>query len=394
MMFIPRQLEQPLIRAAAQLPVLAILGPRQSGKTTLAKVAFPAHGYVSLEALDIREFATTDPRGFMSHYLKPSGLIIDEIQQVPTLLSYIQTHVDETQQMGQFVLTGSQNILLNQAVAQSLAGRIALCTLLPLSIGELNTAERLPLTIDELIVHGEYPRIYGNAMLEANPWYRDYIQTYLERDVRTLQHISNLSIFRRFIQLCAGRIGQLLNINSLANDCGITHITAKSWLSVLEASYIIHLLTPYHNNYGKRLIKSPKLYFYDTGIACALLGIETSDQLHSHYLRGSLFENIIVMDLIKQALHKRKQPYVYFWRDSQGHELDSILEQNNKLLALEIKAGATFSSDYLKALLTWCKLSQTPVSQGCIIYTGDTSMVRQGVTVLRWQDVDTLSDNT
>jgi len=392
-MFIPRQLEQPLIRAATQLPVVAILGPRQSGKTTLAKVAFPTHGYVSLEALDIREFATTDPRGFIAHYLKPAGLIIDEIQQVPTLLSYIQTWVDETQQSGQFILTGSQNILLNQAVSQSLAGRIALCTLLPLSIGELNAAKRLPQTIDAFIVDGGYPRIYGEVLLEANPWYRDYIQTYLERDVRTLQHINNLSLFRRFIQLCAGRIGQLLNVTSLANDCGINNVTAKNWLSVLEASYIIHLLTPYHNNYGKRLIKSPKLYFYDTGIACALLGIETCEQLHSHYLRGSLFENTIAIDLIKQALHHRKQPNLYFWRDNQGHELDGIIEHGNKLLALEIKAGATFSSDYLKALLAWCQLSQTPTAQGRIIYTGDTSMVRQGITVLRWQDVDTLSDN-
>src|SRR5579872_6257051 len=268
----------------AGYPAIAIMGPRQSGKTTLAKLAFPHHTYVSLEDLSMRRLALEDPKGFLAMYKDAHGVILDEFQNVPELLSYLQLAIDQTYKPNYFILTGSQNFLMNQAISQTLAGRIGILTLLPLSIGEMADNNLLSATAEQAIFSGGYPRIYDQK-IEPTVWYPDYINTYVERDIRDLKQVTDLSLFRKFVGLCAGRAGQLLNVTSLGNDVGVTGPTARAWLSLLEASYIIFLLQPHHGNFGKRLIKSPKLYFYDTGLACSLLGITSALQLSTHYLR-------------------------------------------------------------------------------------------------------------
>ncbi len=306
-----------------KFPVVSVVGPRQSGKTTLVKNVFPRLKYVSLEELDNREFALRDPRGFLSTY--DNGAIIDEAQRVPDLFSYIQTEVDKKDSPGQFILTGSQNILLHENVSQTLAGRVAILRLLPFSLEELKNTPYGSWQSDRYIYTGFYPRIYDKKINPAD-WYPNYIQTYVEKDVRLMKNISDLNTFQKFIKLCAGRTGQILNLSSLGNECGITHNTAKSWLSILEAGYIIFLLKPYHKNFNKRLIKMPKLYFYDTGLACFLLGIQNTSQLATHYLRGSLFESFVLSELIKERFNKGIEPNCYYWRDKTGNEIDCVIE--------------------------------------------------------------------
>jgi uncharacterized protein len=371
-------------KLAKKIPIIAITGPRQSGKTTLAQAIFSNYEYVSLENLNIRRFAQEDPLGFLHQYDNKKGVILDEVQQVPELFSYLQEIVDNNPRPGFYVLTGSQHFLLSQAISQTLAGRISIFTLLPLSIVELEKATLLPSNVQATLLTGFYPRIY-NQKLEPQEWYPDYIQAYIERDVRDILHVKDLSLFQTFIKLCAGRIGQLLNISSLANDCGISVGTARSWLSLLEASYIIYLLQPHYKNFSKRLIKSPKLYFYDTGVACALLGIETTEQLMGHYLRGGLFETMIITEFMKESFNKHRNPQLYFWRDKLGNEIDCIIEKGTELYPVEIKAGETITPNYFETLEYWNNLAKAQPAQSAVVYSGDKELTYKGIKAYGWK---------
>ena len=365
-------------------PVVTLTGPRQSGKSTLLKASFPDYEYISLEDLDIRFFAQSDPRGFIATY--PDKVIIDEVQQVPEFFSYIQTHVDKTSKEGMYLLAGSHNFLLMQSIGQSLAGRTAVLKLLPFSHREMKQGNILPLNIDEEIFKGAYPRLYDKDIYPTD-FYPYYIQTYVERDVRQIKNIEDLSKFIRFIRLCAGRIGQLLNMSSLANDCGVAVSTVQGWISVLEASYIIYLLKPDFNNFSKRLIKSPKLYFYDTGLACSLLEIKNSTQVSSHFLRGGLFENLVINEFIKTELNKGNEPQISFWRDKTGNEIDLLTTANDKQNAYEIKSGATFSQDFFYGISYWANLSGVDMEQCNVIYAGDKKLKTSQGKVIPWQEL-------
>lgn len=382
-MWIPRVASSTLITKSKQYPIVAITGPRQAGKSTLAKFLFQDKPYCSLEDLDQREFAQVDPRGFLAAY--PQGAILDEVQHVPTLFSYLQTTVDQTKQTGLFILTGSQQFSLLSNISQSLAGRVGFLQLLPFTLSELQQANKAPATLEALLFTGCYPPIYDRGAA-APVWYADYIMTYLERDVRQLINIQDLHAFQRFIKMCAARTGQLLNLSSLANDCGITHNTAKAWLSVLEASYLVYLLQPHHRNFNKRLIKSPKLYFLDTGLCCTLLGIQQANQLITHSMRGALFESWVISELLKQRYNQGLLSNLYFWRDSQGHEVDVLIEQGDQLIPIEIKAGQTITSDYFTGLNYWQQLS-LPTTPAWLIYAGNAKQQRQNVSVINWQSI-------
>ncbi len=385
-MLIKRTLEPYLRHYASKFPALSIMGPRQSGKTTLARTTFPDYAYVSLEEPSIAQAALDDPRKFLKDVGNEHGIILDEVQNVPFLLSYIQTIIDQEHKPGYFIITGSHNLLLNEAITQSLAGRVAIMTLLPLSIAELKEANLLPNSLEKTVWHGMYPRLYAFG-LSPNEWYPSYIQTYLERDVRLIKHITDLSLFQKFLGLCAGRTGQLLNINSLANDCGISFATARGWLSILEMSYIIFLLQPHFKNFSKRLVKSPKLYFYDTGLACSLLKIKSPEEFSSHYLRGGLVESFIISEFYKEYFNHAKRPSLNFWRDNHGHEIDCIIDQGSDLIPVEIKAGLTISNDYFKGLVYWNKLTGTPFEDEYVVYGGDKDWHRSKGNVIAWSNV-------
>ncbi len=378
-----RTLSSKIQQLSTKFPIVTLTGPRQSGKSTLLKALFPDYRYLSLENLDMREFALKDPHGFLATY--PSHVIIDEAERVPELFSYIQTHVDSVNEPGMYMLAGSRNFHLMAAIDQSLAGRTAVLKLLPLSRRELHEAQKLPGQINSQIFTGFYPRIYDKDIHPAD-YYPSYITTYVERDVRSLLKIVDLNRFTRFIRLCAGRIGQLLNMSSLATEAGITIPTVDSWLSVLEASYILYRLEPNFNNYNKRIVKSPKLYFYDTGLACSLLGITSADQLDSHFLRGGLFENMVVNQFVKEALNAGRRPDLTFWRDSAGLEVDLIETKGSEMYAYEIKSGETYHSDYFNGLSKWGQLSSTPPERRAVIYGGENS--------LRTKDGDVVSLRT
>lgn len=356
-----RSLQTVLERFAKLYPILGITGPRQSGKTTLAKMLFSHLPYVSLENLDIRTQARQDLRSFLAHY--QTGAVFDEVQHVPELLSYLQGIVDELPQKGRYVLTGSQNFSLNHHISQSLSGRIGMVTLLPLSLSELNTLDD-PSTS---IFQGGYPMLHSLNMHPLD-FYPSYVQTYIERDVRQLKNIESFNRFQTFLKLCAGRIGQIINFSSLAQDCGISHVTARQWLNILEASYIIFFLQPFYKNFNKRLIKMPKLYFYDTGIACTLLGLEKKEQLETHYLKGVLYENLVILELLKGRLHSGLPANFYFWRDQTGHEIDFIAEWGGTIKAVEIKSNATFQLDFIKNLDFFHKLALD--AECYLIYNG------------------------
>jgi len=389
-MIINRNLSESLLEMSKKYPVVSLTGPRQSGKTTLLKHIFPEKEYVSLEDPDIRLFAQKDPKGFLSNYEK--GAILDEIQRVPELFSYIQTIVDKQNVMGMFILSGSQNFLLSEYITQTLAGRIAVLKLLPLSYNELKNHQVVSSSIEEYLFKGAYPAIYDR---EINPiqFYSNYLQTYVERDVRQLKNISDLSLFVKFLKLCAGRIGQLLNMSSLANDCGISVNTVKSWISILEASYILFLQHPYHKNFNKRLVKMPKLYFYDTGLASSILGIENTKQLSSHYLIGGLFENYIISELIKNRFNKGLNSNTYFWRDSKGHEVDCVLEYGDKIIPIEIKSGKTISLEYFKNLKYWKNISSCSSDNAMVIYGGNKTLNTKEGTLLSWNQLNEFINN-
>lgn len=382
-MLIKRALSKRVVQAATEFPVIAIVGPRQSGKTTLAQMTFPKHKYISMEDYDVRALALSDPRRFLADYPTQSGIILDEIQHAPELLSYMQTIVDREKKAGYFVVTGSQNFLVDESITQTLAGRMAVLTLLPLSIAELQEARLLPANIENLIYKGSYPKIYAGK-ISVERLYTNYIRLYVERDVRQIKNVSNLTTFQRFMRLCAGRIGQVVNLSSLGNDCGINHSTARAWLSLLEASYVIFLLQPYYKNFGRRLIKAPKLYFFDTGIACSLLKIRSIEELSSHYLRGGLVESCILADLLKQQYNLEQQPSLYFWRDQAGHEIDCIIDESRYPVPVEIKAGKTVAHDFFKELNYWQETANVPNVPRYVVYGGTQDQKWPQAQVLGW----------
>ena len=378
-----------ILELAKGYPFVALTGPRQAGKTTLSRMAFPHKPYISLEDPDTREFAGTDPRRFLARYT--DGVILDEAQRCPDLFSYLQSLADMDGRMGLYILTGSQQFGLLSGITQSLAGRVGMVQLLPFSAGELQEAGKLPETLDLLLYKGSYPPLYDRRLSPAQ-WYAGYVSTYLERDVRQLINIRDLAVFQRFIRLCAGRTGQLLNLSSLANDCGITHNTAKAWISILEASYILFLLSPHHRNFNKRLVKTPKLYFYDTGLAAWLLGVQSADQLAIHPQRGALFETWVVGELLKGRYNKSLSSNLYFWRDNTGNEVDILADQGLTLVPIEIKSGQTISADYFTGLQKWRSWAGTEAGKPYLIYGGDESQERREAQVVSWRDVHRIAE--
>ncbi|MFC1495786.1 ATP-binding protein [Candidatus Margulisiibacteriota bacterium] len=382
---IKRELGEKIKKAAGQYPVVGVIGPRQSGKTTLVKELFKKYPYISLEKPTELEFALSDPEGFLGRFQK--GGIIDEIQRAPQLFSYIQTIVDQNQKAGQFIITGSQNFGLLEKIGQTLAGRIALKELLPFSYLELKGGKIDPSKLEELLYKGGYPKIYDKK-LNPSDWHSNYVKTYLERDVRTIKNIGDLSTFQRFLRMCAYRSGKILSLSSLANDCGITHNTAKAWLSVLEASYIVFLLNPYYKNYNKRLIKSPKLFFYDVGLLCYLMGISNKKNLLLHPEIGSIFETFIISEIKKMLINSGIHIDIYYWRDKLGREIDCLIDKSGQSIALEIKAGQTIAPQYFKNLNYWSKLTRAKTGSQIVIYAGSSNQKRSNATVLSWKNLE------
>ena len=384
---IPRDAEPTLRALLRGFPVVTVTGPRQSGKTTLARAVLPDRPYLSLEEPDTRRLAADDPRAFLARL--PDGAILDEVQRTPELLSYLQTRVDEDGRMGLFLLTGSQQFGLMSRVTQSLAGRSAFLELLPFVQGELQHTSAASQDLDRALLTGGYPPIHDRG-LAPGVWLSAYVSAYLERDVRQLLNVQDLDAFQRFVRLCAGRSGQLLNHAALASECGISHNTAKAWISVLEASYILFQLRPHHANFNKRLVKSPKLYFYDTGLLCWLLGIREPDQLAVHPLRGAVFETFVVAELVKRRLNAGERPVLSFWRDSNGNEVDLLEEQGLRLMPVEIKSGQTLNRDFFKGLERWLPLAGDRAAAPTLVYGGTAAQERQGVRVLGWTALDRL----
>ncbi|MBU0542327.1 MAG: ATP-binding protein [Gammaproteobacteria bacterium] len=379
---IPRLAAGTVQRLAKGFPVVAITGPRQSGKTTLTRQLFPGKPYVSLENPEQRQFATDDPKRFLAQFA--DGAVIDEVQRVPSLLSWLQGLVDERQRMGDFVLTGSQQFDLVRHITQSLAGRVGRVELLPLQGLELQHAGLLGGDVDTLMVTGHYPALYSRDLLPQD-WFSNYVATYVERDVRQLLQIKDLQLFQRFLRLAAARSGQLLNLSSLGADVGISSVTAREWIGVLEASYLVMRLPPYFENFGKRLVKTPKLYFLDTGLMCWLLGIHSAAILSAHPLRGQVFETMVVVEAYKAALNKGQQAALYFWRDSAGQEVDLLAQRDGVFESYEIKSGSTFSADWFKQLTKLEKLNPN-AARSTVIYGGDESSRRSQGEVLAWAD--------
>ncbi len=376
-----RQIAEELASLAKGYPVVTLTGPRQSGKTTLVRQVFPNKFYTNLEDLDIRNLAKSDPRGFLEQF--PEGGIIDEIQRVPELLSYIQNIVDNSEVKGLFILTGSHQMELNQAITQSLAGRTALLTLLPLSLYEL-TQSGVDFSLNEVLVKGGYPRIYKDN-LDPTKAYRNYFQTYVERDLRQLINIKDLSQFERFVKLCAGRIGQILNMQDIGGEIGVSSHTVKEWISILEASFIVFRLQPYFENFGKRVIKSPKLYFTDVGLATYLLEIENEVQVNRDPLRGHLFENLIVLELLKWRYNQGLDPHLYYFRDVKKNEVDIIYKAGNRLIPIEIKSSKTYNSEFLDKLHFFQKLAGDRAPQGYLIYAGDQEQRIKSIELLSYK---------
>ena len=375
-----RQLQPTLHRFAKAFPVVAITGSRQSGKTTLARRFFSDLKYVSLEDPSEFAFAQEDPKGFLARFAK--GAVFDEAQRWPALFSYLQGMVDEDRTPGRFVLTGSQQFGLLAGITQSLAGRVGMTRLLPLSLAEI-PAERLG-SLDEMLLRGGYPVLYGGTTVDSSDWLASYVATYVERDVRQVLEVRDLMVFQRFLRLCAARTGQLLNLNALAGEAGISHSTARAWMSVLESSDIVYLLPPYHRNFGKRLVKTPKLYFLDVGLACWLLGIRSPEVLCVHPSRGALFETLVVSEFLKQRFNLGKPADLYFWRDNSGLEADLLFERDGRLQMVEIKSGQTVTTDYVRAAQKTTRFASEEALMPWLIHGGEDAYERNGVRVLGW----------
>jgi len=381
---IERAITPVLVSLARQYPVVTLTGPRQSGKSTLARMVFSDKPYVTLEDPDVRRFAVDDPRGFLSDF--PDGAVFDEIQRAPHLPSYLQGMVDADARAGRFILTGSHQFELMTQVSQSLAGRTAILRLLPFTLAELQRLRSAGASVDlhQTVLAGFYPRIHDLG-LDPSQALADYFVTYIERDLRELAAVHDLQRFERFVRLCAGRTGQIVNLSSLGNDAGVSHATASAWLDLLQTSYIIHLLPPWFTNSGKRLIKSPKLYFYDVGLACWLLGLRSPQQVARDPLWGSLFENFVIMEAMKDRLNAGASPQLYFYRDSEGNEVDLLLPVDGRLHAVEIKAGATVNPDYFKGLKTFAAHHPQALASGCVVFGGDQGQSRSDWPVFSWR---------
>ena len=379
---IERKCEHTLRTLLRGFPIVTITGPRQSGKTTLAKTVFSDRPYLSLEDPDIRQAALEDPRSFLERF--SDGAVLDEIQRCPQLFSYLQSRVDNDRRMGLFILTGSQQFGLMTGITQSLAGRTAFMELLPFSVSELRSGNRVPATTDEMLLSGCYPPLYDRDV-QPSAWFAAYVTAYIERDVRQLINIQELETFQRFVRLCAGRTGQLLNLSSLATECGITHNTVKSWISVLEASYLVFLLRPHHENFNKRLVKMPKLYFYDSGLVSWLLGIRTTEQMVTHPLRGNIFETYVISELLKSRFNSGERSNLFFWRDSNGNEVDVIVEQGVTRMPIEIKSGKTVTRDSFSGLEKWRVLAGNSAVEPTLIYGGKDEYRQNGVRVVGWE---------
>jgi len=376
-----------LQRLSRGFPVLAVTGPRQSGKSTLAKAVFPDKPYISLENPDELEFAQRDPRNFLNRF--ESGAVLDEVQRCPGLFSWLQGVVDARRRMGDFVLTGSAQFELFAGVAQSLAGRVGRIELLPLSTQELTDVQQLPGTLEQMLHQGGYPALFDRDLTPGD-WFANYVTTYLERDVRQIVAVRDLSQFQRFVRMCAARSGQLLNLASLGADCGISAVTARQWLSVLEASYLVTRLAPYHRNFGKRMVKTPKLYFLDVGLMAWLLGVRDAASIQTHAARGALFETLVVSEFIKSRWNAGQPADLYFWRDSAGHEVDVLWETDQGLQAVEIKSGATFASDWPTAIGKWQALAEDVPLPPVIVFGGEGDYARQGCRVVGWRELTRL----
>ena len=379
---IPRSLGEKIKALVKVFPVISLTGPRQSGKTTLVQALFPGYAYANLENIDEREAAEEDPIRFLRVHDR-TGLIIDEAQKVPALFSYLQGIVDASGEMGKFILTGSQNFLLIEKITQSLAGRAAICHLMPFGIPELDGTGLLPDNLDRYIFYGGYPVLYDRKVAPTD-YFPSYVQTYIDRDVRSIKNIGDLSTFRRFVKLCAGRVGQLLNLSSLGNELGINYKTVRSWISILEASFLVYSLRPHFKSFNKRLVKSPKLYFLDTGLLCYLLRIRNPDDLRIHAARGAVFETWVLSELLKNYFNCGLEPDVYFWRDSTGHEVDLLIDRGTELIPVEIKSGETIGSDFFRGLDYWRSLPGQSRCPAAMIYGGKTSFTRKNVAITSW----------
>lgn len=380
---IPRTLGEKIQALRGKFPVCFVTGPRQSGKTTLLRALEPDLPYLSLEEPDLRAIALADPRGFLSQF--PEGAILDEVQRTPELFSYIQGRVDAHPDR-RYYLSGSQHFLMSEKISQSLAGRTSVLHLLPFSLAELETGGFTFDRFEDALFRGQYPRIYDRDIAPGD-FYPAYVQTYIERDVRQMKNIADFDAFYRFLRLCAGRIGQPLNVSSLAQDAAISSQTAKAWLSVLQASFLVFYLRPHFRNFSRRLVKSPKLYFYDTGLLCYLLGIESADQLFTHYLRGNLFENFVLANLLKYRLHRGQPSNLHFWLDKNSREIDCLIEKGDTLRPVEVKGGQTAKQAYFKNIKAWHALSGLQ-EKGYVIYGGDQNLEMPEGRLLSWRDME------